>query len=100
VEEMRVKMRDAEATERWMSQRMLPDNLKRRIRSYEQYKWKENRGFEEETLIRKLPKDLRRDIKRHLCLDLVRRVSIVHNHFSPCKHFLKKCICVMNISYS
>ncbi|WJX80378.1 hypothetical protein P8452_63387 [Trifolium repens] len=76
VEEMRVKMRDAEATERWMSQRMLPDNLKQRIRSYEQYKWKENRGFEEETLIRKLPKDLRRDIKRHLCLDLVRRVPL------------------------
>jgi cyclic nucleotide gated channel len=61
---------------------MLPDNLKQRIRSYEQYKWQENRGVEEETLIRTLPKDLRRDIKRHLCLALVKKVSIVYNHFT------------------
>jgi cyclic nucleotide gated channel len=73
VEEMRVKRRDAE---RWMSHRMLPDNLKQRIRSYEQYKWQENRGVEEETLIRTLPKDLRRDIKRHLCLALVKKVPM------------------------
>ncbi|WJX85700.1 Cyclic nucleotide-gated ion channel 1 [Trifolium repens] len=73
VEEMRVKRRDAE---RWMSHRMLPDNLKKRIRSYEQYKWQENRGVEEETLIRTLPKDLRRDIKRHLCLALVKKVPM------------------------
>ncbi|CAJ2631331.1 unnamed protein product [Trifolium pratense] len=77
VEEMRVKMRNAEAAERWMSRRMLPDYLKKRIRSYEQYKWKENRGVEEETLIRNLPKDLRRDIKRHICLDLVKRVPML-----------------------
>lgn len=74
---MRVKRRDAE---RWMSHRMLPDNLKQRIRRYEQYKWQENRGVEEETLIHNLPKDLRRDIKRHLCLALVKKVSISHNH--------------------
>ncbi|MCI01515.1 cyclic nucleotide-gated ion channel 1-like [Trifolium medium] len=74
---MRVKMRDAEAVERWMSRRMLPDDLKQRIRSYELYKWQENRGVEEETLLRKFPKDLRRDIKRHLCLDLVKRVPMI-----------------------
>ncbi|XP_057439656.1 cyclic nucleotide-gated ion channel 1-like [Lotus japonicus] len=73
VEEMRVKRQDAE---RWMSHRMLPENLKGRIRSYEQYKWQENRGVEEETLIRDLPKDLRRDIKRHLCLALVKKVPL------------------------
>lgn len=72
-EEMRVKRRDAE---RWMSHRMLPDNLKQRIRRYEQYKWQENRGVEEETLIHNLPKDLRRDIKRHLCLALVKKVPM------------------------
>ncbi|KAJ1414705.1 RmlC-like jelly roll fold [Sesbania bispinosa] len=70
VEEMRVKRRDAE---RWMSHRMLPENLKKRIRRYEQYKWQENRGVEEEALIRNLPKDLRRDIKRHLCFTLVKK---------------------------
>ena len=81
VEEMRVKRRDAE---RWMSHRMLPDNLKGRIRKYEQYKWQENRGVEEETLIRNLPKDLRRDIKRHLCLALVKKVCIIQKHYLFC----------------
>ncbi|KAK1558306.1 hypothetical protein Q3G72_000921 [Acer saccharum] len=73
VEEMRVKRRDAE---QWMSHRMLPENLKDRIRRYDQYKWQETRGVEEETLIRNLPKDLRRDINRHLCLDLLMRVPM------------------------
>lgn len=73
VEEMRVKRRDAE---QWMSHRMLPEGLKDRIRRYEQYKWQETRGVEEESLIRNLPKDLRRDIKRHLCLDLLMRVPM------------------------
>ncbi|KAL2345899.1 hypothetical protein Fmac_007184 [Flemingia macrophylla] len=73
VEEMRVKRQDAE---QWMSHRMLPEILKERIRRYEQYHWQENRGVEEEALIRNLPKDLRRDIKRHLCLDLVKKVPM------------------------
>lgn len=70
---MRVKRRDAE---QWMSHRMLPDDLRKRIRKYEQYKWQETRGVEEETLLSSLPKDLRKDIKRHLCLNLLKRVSI------------------------
>ena len=69
---MRVKRQDEE---QWMSHRMLPENLRERIRRYEQYKWQETRGVEEEMLISNLPKDLRRDIKRLLCLDLLRRVS-------------------------
>ncbi|XP_023728303.1 cyclic nucleotide-gated ion channel 1 [Lactuca sativa] len=73
VEEMRVKRRDAEL---WMSHRMLPDELKSRVRRYEQYKWQENRGVDEESLIHNLPKDLRRDIKRHLCLSLLMRVPM------------------------
>ncbi|KAK2650082.1 hypothetical protein Ddye_017571 [Dipteronia dyeriana] len=73
VEEMRVKRQDAE---QWMSHRMLPENLRDRIRRYEQYNWQETRGVEEETLIRSLPKDLRRDINRHLCLDLLMRVPM------------------------
>ncbi|XWS46214.1 hypothetical protein CRYUN_Cryun14cG0045100 [Craigia yunnanensis] len=73
VEEMRVKRQDAE---QWMSHRMLPENLRERIRQYEQYKWQETRGVEEEMLISNLPKDLRRDIKRHLCLDLLKRVPM------------------------
>ncbi|KAG6670818.1 hypothetical protein I3843_Q035200 [Carya illinoinensis] len=49
-------------TVRWMSQRMLPNNLRQR-------------SVEEENLIRNLPKDLRRDIKRHLCLDLLKKMD-------------------------
>ncbi|KAK4607092.1 hypothetical protein RGQ29_001067 [Quercus rubra] len=73
IEEMRVKRTDAE---RWMAHRMLPENLRERIRRYEQYKWQETRGVEEENLVHNLPKDLRRDIKHHLCLDLLKRVPM------------------------
>lgn len=72
IEEMRVKRQDAE---QWMSHRMLPKSLRERIRRYEQYKWQETRGVVEETLINNLPKDLKRDIKRHLCLALLKKVS-------------------------
>lgn len=67
-----MKRRDAE---QWMSHRLLPETLRERIRRYEQYKWQETRGVDEENLIYNLPKDLRRDIKRHLCLALLMRVS-------------------------
>ncbi|KAK6936712.1 Ion transport domain [Dillenia turbinata] len=73
LEEMRIKRRDAE---QWMSHRLLPENLKERIRRYEQYKWQETRGVDEESLLRNLPKDLRRDIKHHLCLALLMRVPM------------------------
>ncbi|XP_047337772.1 cyclic nucleotide-gated ion channel 1-like [Impatiens glandulifera] len=73
VEEMRVKRQDAE---QWMSHRMLPEEVRQRIRRYEQYKWQETRGVEENSLIRNLPKDIRRDIKTHLCLGLVTRVPM------------------------
>ncbi|KAF2315495.1 hypothetical protein GH714_039946 [Hevea brasiliensis] len=73
LEEMRVKRRDAE---QWMSHRLLPENLRERIRRHEQYKWQETRGVDEENLVHNLPKDLRRDIKRHLCLALLMRVPM------------------------
>eukprot|EP00257_Ricinus_communis_P018594 XP_015577354.1 probable cyclic nucleotide-gated ion channel 10 [Ricinus communis] len=73
VEEMRVKRRDAD---QWMAHRMLPEHLRERIRSYQQYKWQQTRGVEERTLIHTLPKDLRRDINRHLCFDLIMRVPM------------------------
>jgi len=74
LEEMRIKRRDSE---QWMHHRLLPHDLRERVRKYDQYKWFETRGVDEENLVQNLPKDLRRDIKRHLCLNLVRRVSIV-----------------------
>eukprot|EP00850_Spirogloea_muscicola_P012681 SM000083S22728 [mRNA] locus=s83:172501:177743:- [translate_table: standard] len=73
LEEMRVKRRD---TEQWMQHRQLPMDLRERIRRFDQYKWIATRGVDEEPLLASLPMDLRRDIKRHLCLDLVRQVPL------------------------
>ncbi|GJT69932.1 heat shock cognate 70 kDa protein 2 [Tanacetum coccineum] len=39
-----------------------------------QYKWLATRGVDEEHILRALPLDLRRQIQRHLCLALVKRV--------------------------
>ncbi|XP_010523803.1 PREDICTED: probable cyclic nucleotide-gated ion channel 3 [Tarenaya hassleriana] len=72
-EEMEEKRRD---TEKWMSHRALPDELRERIRRYEQYRWRETRGVEEESLLLSLPKDIKRDTKHHLGLDLLRRVPL------------------------
>lgn len=58
-----------------MHHRQLPAELKQSVRKYDQYKWVATRGVDEEALLKGLPMDLRRDIKRHLCFDLVRRVS-------------------------
>uniref|UniRef100_J3KUE2 Cyclic nucleotide-binding domain-containing protein n=1 Tax=Oryza brachyantha TaxID=4533 RepID=J3KUE2_ORYBR len=61
LDEMRLRRRDSE---QWMRHR---------------YKWLETRGVDEDSLVRGLPKDLRRDVKRHLCLRLVRRVPLFAN---------------------
>jgi cyclic nucleotide gated channel len=76
LEEMRVKRRDSE---QWMHHRLLPQELRERVRRYDAYKWVNTRGVDEEVLVANLPKDLRRDIKRHLCLGLVRRVPLFAN---------------------
>ncbi|KAK3140260.1 hypothetical protein QOZ80_5AG0398250 [Eleusine coracana subsp. coracana] len=76
LEEMRLKRRDSE---KWMRHRVLPDDLRDRVWRHNQYKWLETRGVDEDTLVRSLPKDLRRDVKRHLCLRLVRRVPLFAN---------------------
>ncbi|XP_024541742.1 protein CNGC15b [Selaginella moellendorffii] len=73
LEEMRLKRRDSE---QWMRHRQLPPVLRDRVRRYDQYKWVTTRGVDEEMLVQTLPLDLRRDIKRHLCLDLVRQVPM------------------------
>ncbi|KAJ0970487.1 hypothetical protein J5N97_023364 [Dioscorea zingiberensis] len=73
IEEWRIKRTD---TEQWMRHRQLPPDLRQYIRKYEQYRWLATRGVNEEAILKALPMDLRRDIKRHLCLDLVRRVPL------------------------
>ncbi|KAL3653018.1 Protein CNGC15c [Castilleja foliolosa] len=73
LEEWRIRRTD---TEQWMHHRQLPQELRQSVRKYDQYKWLATRGVDEETLLTDLPLDLRRDIKRHLCYDLVRRVPL------------------------
>ncbi|XP_050215183.1 protein CNGC15b [Mercurialis annua] len=73
LEEWRIRRTD---TEQWMHHRQLPPELRQSVRKYDQYKWVATRGVDEEALLKGLPLDLRRDIKRHLCLDLVRRVPL------------------------
>ncbi|KAE8124188.1 hypothetical protein FH972_019094 [Carpinus fangiana] len=71
LEEWRVRRRD---TEEWMRHRQLPPELQERVRRFVQYKWLATRGVDEESILRSLPLDLRRQIQIHLCLALVRRV--------------------------
>ncbi|KAL5998330.1 Protein CNGC15c [Asimina triloba] len=73
LEECRIKKMD---TEKWMHHRKLPLELQRSVRRYGTYKWIATRGVNEEAILQDLPTDLRRDIKRHLCLDLIQRVPL------------------------
>lgn len=77
-----------------MRHRQLPDELQQRIRRFTQYKWLTTRGVDEESILDGLPTDLRRDIQRHLCLDLVRRVPF----FSQMDDQLLDAICERLVS--
>ncbi|CAK9318198.1 unnamed protein product [Citrullus colocynthis] len=68
VEEMRLRRKDVE---QWMSCRLLPENLRERVRRYEHYTWQETRGVNEHSLLHNLPRYIERDFKRHLCSDLL-----------------------------
>lgn len=68
---MQLKMRNIEW---WMSKRRLPRGLRQRVRNFERQSWAAMRGVDECEMIHNLPEGLRRDIKYHLCLDLVRQV--------------------------
>ncbi|KAJ9162861.1 hypothetical protein P3X46_022603 [Hevea brasiliensis] len=91
LEEWRLKRRD---TEEWMRHRQLPEDLKRQVRRFVQYKWLATRGVHEESILGGLPADLRRDIQRHLCLDLVLRVPF----FSQMDDQLLDAICERLVS--
>ncbi|KAA8530255.1 hypothetical protein F0562_004964 [Nyssa sinensis] len=91
LEEWRVKRRD---TEEWMRHRQLPPELQERVRRFVQYKWIATRGVNEDSILKSLPLDLRREIQRHLCLNLVRRVPF----FSQMDDQLLDAICERLVS--
>ncbi|KAA0047259.1 putative cyclic nucleotide-gated ion channel 15 [Cucumis melo var. makuwa] len=74
LEEWRRRRRD---TEQWMQHRQLPNQLKQCVRNYEQFRWIATHGVDEQQILKSLPLDLRRHIKRHLCLDLLRQVPLL-----------------------
>lgn len=58
----------------WMRKRQLPKGIRQRVRQYERQRWAAMRGVDECKMIQDLPEGLRKEIKYHLCLDLVRQV--------------------------
>ncbi|KAJ0238406.1 cyclic nucleotide-gated ion channel 20 [Hirschfeldia incana] len=61
--EMMLRRRDVE---QWMSHRLLPEDIRKRVREAERFNWAATRGVNEELLFENMPEDLQRDIKRHL----------------------------------
>ncbi|KAM0823398.1 hypothetical protein ACQ4PT_070904 [Festuca glaucescens] len=60
----------------WMKRKNLPLAFRQRVRQFERQRWAATRGVDESQIVRDLPEALRRDIKYHLCLDLVRQVPL------------------------
>lgn len=60
----------------WMKKKKVPQGFRQRVRQYERQRWAAMRGVDEVEMVRNLPEGLRRDIKYHLCLDLVRQVPL------------------------
>ncbi|KAI9097970.1 hypothetical protein K1719_025741 [Acacia pycnantha] len=92
VEEWRLQQQD---TEEWMEHRQLPQHLRERVRRFLQYKWLATRGTDEESILRGLPKELRRDIQCSLCLDLIRPVPF----FSQMDDHLLEAICERSVLF-
>ncbi|XP_010936396.2 cyclic nucleotide-gated ion channel 2 [Elaeis guineensis] len=73
---MQLRCRDMEW---WMKRRQLPSRLRQRVRRYECQRWATMRGEDEMEIIKDLPDGLRRDIRRYLCLDLIKQVPLFHS---------------------
>ncbi|OMO73237.1 hypothetical protein CCACVL1_17388 [Corchorus capsularis] len=73
---MQLRHRDVEW---WMRRRQLPSRLRQRVRHFESQTWDKMGGEEEMKWIEELPEGLRRDIKRYLCLDLIKKVPLFHS---------------------
>ncbi|CAN8258977.1 unnamed protein product [Cochlearia groenlandica] len=61
--EMMLRRRDVE---QWMSHRLLPEDIRKRVREAERFNWAATRGVNEDLFFENMPEDLHRDIKRHL----------------------------------
>ncbi|GAB2275069.1 hypothetical protein Dimus_009838 [Dionaea muscipula] len=75
LEMWRIKRSDFE---QWMHHRQLPKELRQSVLRYHKYKWVATQGVDEEAIFTTLPTNLRRQTKRYLCLNLVRKVPVFH----------------------
>ncbi|KAJ0099968.1 hypothetical protein Patl1_20331 [Pistacia atlantica] len=71
-EEMRLKRREIE---QWMSFGKLSENLQQQVKKHQRYIWRETNGVDVDNLLNNLPKDLRMNIKRELCSELLKKVE-------------------------
>ncbi|XP_076959814.1 cyclic nucleotide-gated ion channel 2-like [Bidens hawaiensis] len=70
---MQMKLTDMEW---WMKHRQLPSSLRKRVRHFENQRWSFMGGQDDMEMVSDLPEGLRRDIKRHLCLDLIKKAPL------------------------
>ncbi|KAI3520874.1 hypothetical protein L1887_10327 [Cichorium endivia] len=68
-----IKLRDMEW---WMKRRQLPSALRKRVRHFENQRWSVMGGQDDMEMVKDLPEGLRRDIKRYLCLDLIKKAPL------------------------
>lgn len=94
---MQLRCRDMEW---WMRRRQLPARLRQRVRHYERQRWATMGGEDEMELIKDLPEGLRRDIKRYLCLDLIKKVGTDANLTSQLHLFLISAITTISFIFS
>ncbi|CAM8980379.1 unnamed protein product [Rhodiola kirilowii] len=73
---MQLRCRDMEW---WMRRRQLPSRLRQRVRQFERQRWVVMGGDDEMEMIKDLPEGLRRDIKRFLCRNLIKKVPLFHD---------------------
>ncbi|CAI5535176.1 unnamed protein product [Closterium sp. Naga37s-1] len=73
IEDMHLRRRDLDW---WMQRRQLPTDLQMKVRRQERHTFASTRGLHEEELLDGLPDSLQRDVRRHLCRGLVRRVPL------------------------
>ncbi|XVF58377.1 hypothetical protein PTKIN_Ptkin07bG0061800 [Pterospermum kingtungense] len=73
---LQLRRRDVEW---WMRRRQLPSGLRQRVRHFESQTWDAIGGEEDMKWIEELPDGLRRDIKRYLCHDLIKKVPLFHS---------------------
>ncbi|ESR35395.1 hypothetical protein CICLE_v10006626mg, partial [Citrus x clementina] len=71
-ENVRLKEREIE---QWMSSRQLSEKFQMEFKKYQPYKWQEIPRIDVASNLLNLPKDLKRNIKRELCLEQIKQVQ-------------------------